>query len=175
MNLAYFVRQGEEVSLALNGELRTMPKFPGISIQVFVDDAGNTVGVNLMGGPSLDRPAFVECLLQSAQAKCDPVTASLANGELAYPETNSDGSFMVIGARKEGPYLGVESALLTSPDHGHYAYIVLTDKGQQLVLDGKLTGWAYEKIYRPQFLGNSGFAHLGKKGGQLFRVFYPYP
>jgi hypothetical protein len=174
-NLAYFVRQGKEPALALNGELQSMPKFPGISIQVFVDDAGNNVGVNLMGGPSLDRQAFVECLLQSAQTKCDPVTASLAKGELAYQESNKDSSFMVIGTRKEGPYQGIESALLTSPNHDHYAYIVLTDKGQQVVVDGKLMDWAYEKIYLPQFVGNSGFAYLGKKGGQVFGAFNPYP
>lgn len=175
MNLAYFARQGEDTILALNGEPKPALKFPGIAIQSFVDNEGNNVGVNLMGGPSLDRQAFVECLMQSDQAKCDPLTASLANGELAYMESVDEGSFMVIGAGREGPYPGIESALLTSPNNDHYAYIVRTDKGQQVVLDGKLMEWAYDKIYRPQFTGNGGFAHLGKKGDTLVSVFYPTP
>jgi hypothetical protein len=44
-----------------------------------------------------------------------------------------------------------------------------------VVVDGKLMDWAYEKVYRPQFVGNSGFAHLGKKEDKVFGVFYPYP
>jgi hypothetical protein len=173
-NLAYFARNGKDVILALNGEQHPVPGFPGIAISVIVDDQRNIVGESRMGMPNLDRQAYVECLLQSDSLMCDPLSVTLIRDELAYIETGEKESFMVIGTKKEGPYASIDSVLLRSSDNMHYAYIVTNGKGQQTVLDGTLMDWAYEAVYRAQFIGDTGFGHLGKRGNEIYGVFYPY-
>jgi hypothetical protein len=174
-NLAYLARSGDEGILVLNGQQQTMPAFGGIAITVYTDDYGNRVGVGLMGGAIPDRQAFVECLLQRAETQCDPMTATLAQGELAYVETGTDQATMVIGKTRAGPYASIQSTLMTSADGKHYAYVIGTDEGERVTLDGKQMQWTYDKIYRPQFVGDRGFGHLGKRDNTLFSVFYPYP
>lgn len=175
-NLAYVARAGGEgIIIVLNGEQQPDVEISGFAPQVYVDDQGNRVGVQCLGCPPIDRRGLVECLLRRTESSCDPLTAVLAGGELAYIENGDQELFMVIGEKREGPYSAIESGLLTSSGDGHYAYVVRTDLGQQVILDGRMMEWTYESIYRPQFVESRGFAHLGKRGNSLISVFYPYP
>lgn len=151
-NLAYVANKGEGSTIALNGH-----ELPADLRQVF----------------PVDRQAFVQCLLVQEQAKCEPATVTLLGNTLAYKESNGEQIYMVIGARQEGPYQAIESSLLTATDGSHYAYVVRTEQGLQIVLDGQLMNLAYEAIYRPQFLDNAEFAHLGVRAGDMFRASYP--
>jgi hypothetical protein len=174
-NLAYVARGvGEGVVFALNGKQQPDVAISGFTPSMYVDDEGNNVGVQCLGCPPINPPGFVECLLRRGESNCDPTEAVIAGGELAYIEAGDTESFLVIGARKEGPYPGIEGPLLTSAD-GHYAYVVDTDLGQQMVVDGNLMDLAYEAIYRPRFVEGRGLAHLGKRGDSLVSVFYPFP
>jgi len=172
-NLAYFALQGKDVILTLNGEQQPKPDLPGIPTTAIVDDQGNIIGESRMGMPAIDRQAFTQCLLQSASIKCDPLSVTLIKGELAYIETGEQGSFMVMGSTREGPYKSIESSLLSSSDNKHYAYIVSTEQGQQAVVDGVLLDWAYEAIYKAQFIADTGFGYLGKRDNQIYGGFYP--
>ena len=174
-SLAYFAKDGDRTILALNGKEKAMPDWPGLATNVYVDDRGNMVGTSLMGGPNIDREAYVECLLQSDNSGCDPLTVTLARGELAYVEKGEGKAYMVIGEKREGPYKEIVSGLLVPEDRRHYAYLVRTEQGYGAVLDGKLMERVYDAVYRPSFVGTGGFAHLGRKGDQVFSAYYPWP
>lgn len=176
-NLAYFAGKEKDRILALNGEEmpETFANLPGFALTHFVDDKGTDVGVGLMQGPHIDRQAFVKCLLLRDKVKCDPFSAVLARGELAYIEKDEKQSFMIIGRKREGPYAGIRSKLFISPDNKHYAYIVNTDKGQQVVINGKIMPPVYEAIYRPRFIDKTEFVHLGIKESKVFRVSHVLP
>lgn len=169
-HLAYFARDHK---LVLDGEITTPVNIPGMALQVYVDDKGTEVGLDLSQAPQLDRQAFVECLLVRAETGCDPVTSVLIGGSLARIETGQEGSFVFIGDQREGPYQVVEGSLLTSGDGRHHAYVVNTNQGQQIVLDGQLMELAYESIYRLQFI-EEALVHLGLKAGDLYGVRYSF-
>lgn len=174
-NIAYFARKGKDATLAVNGKEVTQIDggFPGIAIQAFVDDNRQIVGTGLMGGPILDREAFVTALLRGHNLSCKPYQASLLGTTLAYPDKDENRSFMVVGDKRQGPYEAVNSTLLTTRDGRHYAYVISARKGQQMVLDGDVQPHVYEAIYRPRFAGVTTLQHLGVKDNKLFRVQYP--
>jgi hypothetical protein len=174
-HVAYFALQPGKLVLHLDGKAADLPDFPGFAITVYVDEQGNSVGERLLGGGIVDRQGFVECLLQAATSDCDPLSAIMVRNRLAYVEASENTAYMVIGSQREGPYAGITSVLLPSPDHKHYAYFVRTEDGDQVVLDGQVTDLAYDGLYRPQPIGNSGLALLARKGDSMYGVFVPWP
>jgi hypothetical protein len=81
---------------------------------------------------------------------------------------------VVIGTEREGPFASIKSILLVPEDHKHYAYVIETELGQQMIVDGKLTEWVYEEIFKPYFIDDKGIAYLGIRDGKVYSVFYPY-
>jgi hypothetical protein len=173
-NIAYFAIIDKHVVLVLNGQQQPLVKFSGLIINQNVDVESDRFGEEVLNGQTIDRQALVQYLLEREQLQCDPFAVTMFQGKLAYIETGEKESFMVIGTDRMGPYASINSALLTSEDNEHYAYFISTDKGKQLILDGKLMDWAYDATYKPQFLSGKGIAFLGIREGKVYNVFYPY-
>jgi hypothetical protein len=151
-HIAYYARSvGKEV-LVLDGQ-KLDNKFlpPGLALINIVDGKGHTVGSQLMQGPQVAEEALVQAALLREKIKCDPFSASLLDQTLCHIEKNGGTAFMHIGEKKEGPYKAIRSVLLKSPDGKHYAYLVKTDQGDQVVIDGTARPQTYDAIYRPVF------------------------
>lgn len=175
-DLAYFARERGDAILVLNGEKRPSTRFPGLALTSYRDEKGNIVGSGLMmGGLHIDRQAFAKSLSLKQQFEGNPFSTVLIRGELSYIDSGEKESFVVIGAKREGPYPEINSVLLASNDKNHYAYIISIDNRQQVVLDGEIMPLFYDAIYRPNFIGNREFAHLAVKEGKVFRASYILP
>lgn len=176
-HIAYYVRQGKEGTLALDGEMISGNFSPdgGVHFGYMRDSNGATVGQTMTGG-QFERQAFVQAVLMRNTLHGDPFSATLCNKQLCYVDKQADGTFVVIGSKREGPYQGPVSAVTASPDGKHYCYVISTANGNQLVIDGSATGHIYEKIYLVGYYGAVGSVHyLGLKGGTLFGVSQPLP
>ncbi|MGA2171974.1 MAG: hypothetical protein ABSG82_03030 [Sedimentisphaerales bacterium] len=174
-HIAYYIREGRNGVLVLDGQkLEADFRPPGLALQVIVDDKGQSVGSGIMQGPQMDTGAFVQAVLLREKIKCDPFSASLLDRMLCYIEKNDSTAFMHIGEKKEGPYKSIRSVLLTSPDGKHYAYLVQTDKGDQVVIDGTVRPQTYNAIYRLIFNDEDRtLDFLAVKDGNLVRVVEP--
>jgi hypothetical protein len=173
-NIAFFAIMNKQIVLVLNGQQQPWIELPGFLINLVYNDQGIRIGEERLFNQSIDRQAFVQYLLEREWVQCDPFNATLFQGKLVYIEIGENESFLVIGTERMGPYASINSDLLTSEDNEHYAYFVSTDKGEQLILDGKLMDLAYDATYRPQFLSGKGIAFLGIREGKVYSVFYPY-
>jgi Tol biopolymer transport system component len=173
-HVAYYVRDGE--GLVLDGQkLDKGYRPPGIALQVIVDDAGRTVGTGMMSGPQVDSQAFVQAVLQRDKTKCDPFSVSLVGQALTCIEKSGDIAYMHVGDKAEGPYRDVRSVVFASSNAKHYAYVVETEKGQQMVVDGALRPHIYDAIYRPNMDDTNGSViYLAVKAGNLVRVVQPF-
>jgi hypothetical protein len=81
---------------------------------------------------------------------------------------------MIVGDKREGPYRSIRSPLLIPADRKHYAYLVETEAGQQLVIDGRVRPHVYQALYRPAFDEEAAvIALLAVKDGKLLRVIEP--
>jgi hypothetical protein len=81
---------------------------------------------------------------------------------------------MHVGEKAEGPYKSIKSMLATSDSNKDYAYVVETDKGQQLVVNGKLALHAYDAIYRIVFNDeDKAIDALAVRSGMLIHVVQP--
>lgn len=174
-HVAYYVRNGGKGALVLDGQkLEKSIGPPGIALQVIVDANHNPVGSGLMGGPQAEATAVAQAILTQDKTKCDPFTAVLFGQSVSCVDKSGSAAFMIIGDKREGPYHAIKSVLLISPGAKHYAYVVETDKGQQVVIDGTLAPQFYDAIYRPVFDDENGsLAVLAVKNGTLMRVVEP--
>jgi hypothetical protein len=174
-HIAYYVREGPNGVLILDGQkLEAAFRPPGLALQIIVDDDGHTVGAGLMQGPQMETAAFVQAVLMRDQVKCDPFSATLVGQTLCYIEKDETHASMHIGERKEGQYKSIRSVLFTLRDGSHYAYLVQTDKGDQVVIDGTIRPQTYDAIYRPIFNDADGTLELlAVKAGNLVRVVQP--
>jgi hypothetical protein len=173
-HVAYYVRDGQ--GLVLDGQkLDKGYRPPGIALQVIVDDAGRTVGTGMMSGPQVDSQALVQAVVLRDKTKCDPFTVSLVGQALACIEKSGGTAYMHVGEKTEGPYRDVRSVVFASSNAKHYAYVVETEKGQQVVVDGALRPHIYDAIYRPEVDETNGsVAYLAVKAGNLVRVVQPF-
>jgi hypothetical protein len=174
-HIAYYCRDKGSSALSLDG--RKIPENfspKGFAYTVFVDDAHNVVGVGLLQAHQFDRQAFVQAILSKDKITCDPLSATLLNGKLCYIDDRNDSTYLNIGVLKQGPYEGIASPLLLSPKSDHYAFIIKTDKGQQIVIDQNAPGDPYDAIYRPAF-SESGdrLTFLAVRDGNLLSVEQP--
>ena len=128
----------------------------------------------MMSGPQVDSGALVQAVLMRDKTKCDPFSVALLGQELTCVEKRDGSAYMRIGERTEGPFREIRSVLFTSAQAKHYAYVVDSDKGQQFVIDGRLTPHIYTAIYRARFNEEDGsLDHLAVKNGNLLRVVQP--
>jgi len=174
LHVAYYVRDGQ--GLVLDGQkLDKGYRPPGIALQVIVDDAGRTVGTGMMSGPQVDSQAFVQAVVLRDKTKCDPFTVSLVGQSLTCIEKSGDIAYMHVGDKTEGPYRDVKSVVFASSNAKHYAYVVDTEKGQQVVVDGTIRPHVYDAIYRPFMDDTTGsVTYLAVKAGNLVRVVQPF-
>jgi hypothetical protein len=168
-HLAYFAREGGRPVIVLDGK-----KVPGASGKPWLctnelELDGKIAGCELRSDPSFDEAGFVACLASIASG-CTPSDSYLIGGELSYEDDEK--KLMIVGKNRLGPF-DTTSGLIVSDDKQHFAFTVKTKGGWQVILDGVLAPRVYEAIYRPQFVGNSEFAHLGLRQGWLFRARYP--
>lgn len=173
-HIAYYVR--DNGSLVLDGQKLPNGYRPGgIMLENIVDDDGVTVGAGMMSAPEVDPQALVEAVLLRDSTQCDPFSTSLFGSALTCVEKKDNAVYMHIGSKTEGPYKGIRSVLFASAHAAHYAYIVETDKGQQIVIDGVVRPHAYDAIYRPVVDDTNGsLAYLAVKAGNLIRVVQPF-
>jgi hypothetical protein len=176
MNIAYFAKEGEDVVFSLNGQQQPDIDFVGSAIAWtnYVDADGNNVGQELLWGSAPDKQAIVEYLMQPERFKCDPAKITKVQGKFAYIETGATESFAVIGTEREGPFASIKSNLLVPEDHQHYAYVIETELGQQMIVDGKPMEWIYDEITGVQFVSDKGIAYMGVRDGKVYGVFYLY-
>jgi hypothetical protein len=81
---------------------------------------------------------------------------------------------MHIGEKTEGPYKSIKSRLEASDSNKDYSYVVETEKGQQLVVNGKLAPHAYDAIYRIVFNDEDrAIDALAVRNGMLIHVVQP--
>ena len=81
---------------------------------------------------------------------------------------------MWIGGKREGPYKDIVSVLFTKPGCDHYAYLVKTDAGAQVGVDGVLTPHAYTALYRSYFNADDGELDLlALKDSKMYGVALP--
>ena len=174
-HVAYYARDGYNGRLILDGQKLENPfRPPGLALQVIRDENGQTVGSGMMNGPSTDPEAFAQAVVLRDKIKCDPFSASLFGSTLCYVETNSTSALMHVGETTQGPYKSIKSRLATSEDGKDYAYVVETDKGQQLVVNGKVAPHAYDAIYRINFNeGDKAIDALAVRDGNLIHVVQP--
>lgn len=173
-HIAYYARKAGKEVLALDGrDLGNKFGPPGLTLMNIVDAKGRTVGHGVIQGPRVAQEAFVQAVLMRDSVKCDPFSASLLDRTLCYVEKKDSAAFMHIGEKKEGPYKDIRS-LLASPDGRHYTYIVKTDKGEQLVIDGTVRPQSYDAIYRPIFNNEvEALDLLAVKRNKLVKVMLP--
>jgi hypothetical protein len=170
-HVAYYCRDGGDATMALDGQKLAQAYPPkGFTYTVFSDESKHAVGAGLVQSPGFDRQAVVQALAMRI-ANVDPFGAAMLNQQLCYSQTRDGSAFMNVGVRREGPYREIRGPLLTSPSGGHYAYIIETDKGQQLVVDGHPAGHDYDAIYLPTFsdTGDS-LTFLAVRDGNLLCV-----
>jgi hypothetical protein len=174
-HVACYVRDGYNGTLVLDGQkLDNSYRPAGLALQVIVDDKGQTVGSGMMSGPSTDPKALVQAIVLRDKIKCDPFSASLFGPTLCYLETNSTSALMHIGEKTEGPYKSIKSRLEASDSNKDYSYVVETEKGQQLVVNGKLAPHAYDAIYRIVFNDEDrAIDALAVRNGMLIHVVQP--
>jgi hypothetical protein len=157
---------------ALNGEEQPAPKFGGLALTYYPDEGGNIVGMGLVNASGLDRQAVVKCKLPGKESACSAESAVMAGDRLACIVTDEEGQWTLLGEKKEGPYKGVTSVVFMSPDEAHYAYLVRTEKGRQVVIDGRLMPQVYEDFYRPKMAGDNEFGCLGIRDNKIFGLRY---
>lgn len=187
--LAYCARQslpgrrGQEVVLALNGRRVAGPgeppafsdkefNFLGFGVTNYVDGARNVIGKRA-NAPEVDRRAFVECVQVIETAGCNPWTARMAQGKLVWLHSADNETSLVMDGHRKATYPGKTSQLFTSPDGRHYAFVVKTDSGYRVVLDGSTMSQAYDSYHSPRFQKNEAFVHVGIRNGQVYGVRYP--
>lgn len=173
-HVAYYVRDGG--GLALDGQKMSLAyKVPGLMLENIVDNQGTTVGAGMMSAPEIDAQAFVLAVLMRDKTKCDPFSTALFGQELTCIDKTDGSASMHIGDKTEGPYKGIHSVLFSSAHASHYAYIVETNMGQQVVVDGVLRPHIYDAIYRPVVDDSNGsLVYLAVKDGKLIRVTQPF-
>jgi hypothetical protein len=174
-NIAYFALEGDEAIVALNGKkVPSVSGKPGVSEGEIKDDAGKKIGANLLVSSEIDPDGYVQCLLSLDTTHCIPRTSVLINGKVAYMESSEKGEYVVVGGERMGPYQ-TASHLIVSEDRRHFALVVKSPSGEQVLLDGVLSQRVYEEVLRPTFVRSTEFAHLGLKNGSLYSARYPLP
>lgn len=173
-HVAYFIQNGDQISQMVDGKAYPT-KWEGIALQVYVNEEGETVGSNLMNGPTPDKQAFVACLLVQEKTNCDPFSSFMVGDQLAYREKSEEGSSLIIGDQKIGPYPEITGLLQDTSLAGHYGFVAKTELGYQVVMDGKLMDKVFDSIYLPRLVGKVGISFLGIKGDQIYGVFLPWP
>jgi len=172
-HVAYFVNTGEEIIQYVDEEPFSI-KWEGLGVTNYVDDQGQTVGERLLNGPMPDKQGYVACLLTQEQTNCDPFSSIMIGDQSAYREQNEEGSSMIIGTQKVGPFEAITNIVTDAPSN-HYAFTAITDQGYQVVLDGLLSDKVYDSIYKLRPVSEIGVLFLGIRDGQIYRVFLAWP
>ncbi|HEY4920671.1 MAG TPA: hypothetical protein VII40_11260 [Xanthobacteraceae bacterium] len=174
-HVAFYVREGDNGTMFLDGQkLPTAMRPPGVAVAAIVDHQGRPVGTTLMMGPQVDTAALVQAVMLRDKSQCEPFSTVLWGTALACVEKGAAASYMIVGDKREGPYRSIRSPLLIPADRKHYAYLVETEAGQQLVIDGRVRPHVYQALYRPAFDEEAAvIALLAVKDGKLLRVIEP--
>ena len=154
-------------------------------MSVIQDHDGSICGQQMMGSAHFDTEAVVEAALHEGNTACVAKSAVMVGGKLAcvvQPQTESVSkdkaagpARVVFGDKEEGPYKNVHSALAATKDGQHYAYVIETDQGWQVVADGILRPAVFEEVFRVYVNEDvKSFEYLALKGGNLYHVVQPF-
>ncbi len=187
-HVLYFVRNGKDGGIAmLDGAALKNSYAPGgfMVMGIIQDDDGEIAGEQMMGNGGIDRQGMVEAALHEGRTGCLPASSVLIGQTLSCivrPSSNDNGNGanaqqperVIYGDKEEGPYKKVASTVSATRDGQHYAYVVESDQGWQVVVDGRLRPQVFDQIYRA-YLNDSDNTYelLASKGGNLYHVVQP--
>ena len=174
-HLVHYARNGHDTIMVLDGRKLAKGFYPpGIPLEVLVDDQGRQVGMGMMGTSGPDPAAVAQAVLTYDVSRCDPFTTSLLGKTLTCIEKQGKQAWMKIGSKREVGYRSIRTVLPSISDYSHYAYVVETDRGRQVVIDGVVNSHAYSAIYRVILdQQNNSLVFLAIKAGELIRVVQP--
>lgn len=187
-HVLYFVRNGKNGGIAtLDGSALKNHYAPvGFMVMgIIQDDDGEISGEQMMGSGGIDQQGAVEAALQEGRTSCLPESSVLIGQTLSCivrPSSNDSGNtaksqqpeHVIYGDKEEGPYKKVASTLSATKDGKHYAYVVQSDQGWQVVVDGALRSQVFDQIYRAYLNDDDNtYEFLAARGGNLYHVVQP--
>lgn len=174
-HLAYYAREGQKPIMVLDGQKMKQGFYPpGLALEVIVDDRGRNVGVGIMGSAGRDPALVAQAIVNYDVSKCDPFRSTFLGKQQACIDKEGKTSWFRIGAKKEGPYRDVKTIFPPLPLFDDYAYVVETDKGQQVVVNGVVSPHGYSAIYKPIIDQDAqAVVFLAVQNGKLLRVVQP--
>jgi len=191
-HVLYYVRNGRGrtagATAMLDGTALRNAHAPGgfMVMGIIQCEGGEICGEQMMGGSSVEPEALVETALQEGKTACVTESSVMIGAKLSCivgppPGREADKnkapqpSRVIFGEKEEGPYKRVRSALSATKDGNHYGYVVETEQGWQVVVDGILRAHVYEEIYRAYINESEGtYEFLASKGGNLYHVVQPF-
>lgn len=187
-HVLYFVRNGKDGGIAMldGSALKNSYAPAGFMVMgIIQDDNGEIAGEQMMGNGGIDRQGMVEAALQEGKTSCLPASSVLIGQTLSCivrPASNDSANTgksqqperVIYGDKEEGPYKKVASTLSATKDGKHYAYVVETDQGWQVVVDGTPRPQVFDEIYRAYINDSDNtYEFLASKGGNLYHVVQP--